>query len=363
MDEEYLYQKISTAIKRDISNGLYQPGDDLPSIRKLKDTWHCTIGTIQRALQKLEEEGLITSHVGKNTKVISTGSSHPLESLRRANLINRTETFLLDMIASGYSPIEAEDSFRLALERWKNVFQSQTTLDHEILRFAGSHDLAVAWMATHFDEISPGVKVHLNFCGSLSGLMALAEGKADLAGSHLWDAETDSYNLPYLSKIFPGERIALIHLADRRIGWFVQPGNPKGFTGLKDLVRKDLRFINRNTGSGIRVYLDSSLTQQNINPENINGYSNQKMTHTDVAVEIVEDRADVGLGMEAAAKANHLDFIFETLEKYDLVIKEELLEKKPIQDLLTWIKSDKFSQTLDRLGGYDSMESGKILFT
>jgi molybdate-binding protein/DNA-binding transcriptional regulator YhcF (GntR family) len=363
MDDEYLYQKIASAIRRDISIGVYQPGDDLPSIRKLKESWHCTIGTIQRALQKLEDEGLVSSHVGQKSKVVATINIHPADSLRRANLVHRAETFLLDMITSGYSPTETEDSFRLALERWRNVSQSQNVVNQEILRFAGSHDLAVAWMATHFDEISPGCRIHLNFSGSLSGLMSLAEGKADFAGSHLWDADTNTYNMPFIKKLFPGEGLALLTLASRRIGWFVKPGNPKGFTSINDLMRKDIRFVNRNSGSGIRVYLDSKLKSNGSKPNDIIGYANQKMTHTDIAIEIIDDRADVGLGMEAAAKANNLDFLFENLERYDLVMKEELLEDTSIKNLITWLRSKEFHQQLKRLGGYESKESGNILLT
>lgn len=363
MDDEYLYQQISSAIRRDISNGLYQPGDCLPSIRTLKESWHCTIGTIQRALQKLENEGLVSSHVGQKSKVVASINIHPADSLRRANLVHRAETFLLDTITSGYTPTEAEDAFRLALARWRNVSQSQNTLNQETLRFAGSHDLAVAWIASHFEEISPGSRIHLNFSGSLSGLMALAERKTDIAGSHLWDSETNVYNLPYIKKLFPSDKIALITLAQRRIGWFVKPGNPMGFSGINDLIRKDIHFVNRNVGSGIRVYFDSKLESNGINSNDINGYENHKMTHTDVAIEIVEGRADVGLGMEAAAKAHNLDFLFEDLERYDLVIRQELLEQTPIKDLLIWINSEEFLKLLNRLGGYEASETGKILIT
>ncbi|MBA4383142.1 MAG: hypothetical protein C0410_00250 [Anaerolinea sp.] len=363
MDDEYLYQKIASAIRRDISIGLYKPGDELPSIRKLKESWHCTIGTIQRAIHKLEDEGLVSSHVGQKSKVVANINVHPADSLRRANLIHRAETFLLDTITSGYSPTEAEDAFRLALARWRNVSQSQNIFNQETLRFAGSHDLAVAWIASHFDEISPGCRIHLNFSGSLSGLMALAEGKADVAGSHLWDTETNLYNLPFINKLFPGDKIVLITLAKRRIGWYVKPGNPKGFTGINDLIRKDIHFVNRNVGSGIRVYFDSKLKSCGINSNDIFGFDNQKMTHTDVAIEIVEGRADVGLGMEAAAKAHNLDFLFEDLERYDLVIRQEQLEKTPIKDLIAWLKSEKLIQVLDRLGGYESSETGSIYIT
>ena len=360
MDDEYLYQQIASAIRRDIANGLYRPGDSLPSIRKLKESWHCTIGTIQRALQKLENEGLVSSHVGQKSKVVASINIHPADSLRYANLVHRAETFLLDTITSGHTPVEAEDAFRLALARWRNVSQSQNIYNLETLRFAGSHDLAVAWIASHFDEISPGCRIHLNFSGSLSGLMALAERKTDIAGSHLWDSESNTYNLPFIKKLFPGDKIALITLAQRKIGWFVKPGNHKGFKGIYDLIRKDITFVNRNVGSGIRVYFDSKLESNGIFSKDISGYDNQKITHTDLAIEIVEGRADVGLGMEAAAKAYNLDFLFVDLERYDFVIRQELLDKTPIQDLVGWIKSEKFLQLLGRLGGYNSSETGSI---
>lgn len=46
MDEEYLYLQIAASIRRDIANGIYKSGDTLPSIRKMMETWHCTIGTV-----------------------------------------------------------------------------------------------------------------------------------------------------------------------------------------------------------------------------------------------------------------------------------------------------------------------------
>ena len=360
MTDDYLYLKIADGIRRDIISGTYQVGDDLPSVRELKESWHCTIGTVQRAMHKLAEEGLVICHVGKRTEVIAVYSAKPADSLRRANLIHQAETFLLDLLTAGYTPAEAEDSLRIAMERWRNVSKTISQINHETLRFAGSHDLVTAWIATHFDEISPGYKIHLNFTGSLNGLLALVEKKTEIAGAHLWDVETETYNLPYVQKIFPSEKMALITLANRRIGWFVKPGNPKNFTGFNDLTRQDIRFVNRIGGSGTRVFLDSVLKKNDINADKIQGYPTQKLTHNDVASEVSENRADVGLGMEASARLYHLDFIFENLERYDLVLRQELLEATPVKNLISWLKSEQFSELLDRFHGYDASESGKV---
>ena len=47
------------------------------------------------------------------------------------------------------------------------------------------------------------------FTGSLGGLMALADGRADLAGCHLWDKETDTYNAPFVRRLLPGQNLGI----------------------------------------------------------------------------------------------------------------------------------------------------------
>ena len=60
------------------------------------------------------------------------------------------------------------------------------------------------WIAAHFAEIVPHYSLEMNITGSLGGLIALAEGQAEIAGCHLWDEETDNYNLPFIRRLLPG---------------------------------------------------------------------------------------------------------------------------------------------------------------
>ena len=360
MGTAYLYLQIAASIRRDIANGIYKPGDTLPSIRSLTGTWNCTNGTAQRAFKELAFEGLVYTHIGKGTKVVGPILLQKTDSLRRANLIHRAEAFLLEILTSGYTTAEVEDAFRIALDRWRAVSQSQEVINQRTFRFSGSHDLAVAWLATHFDEISPGFKLQLSFSGSMAGLISLSEGKSDIAGSHLWDEESESYNIPFLHNQFPGERLALITLAQRRIGFLVKPGNPKKICSIDDLTRQDICFVNRQAGSGTRVFLDSLLSKKGIQSASIQGYLNQKITHTEIAVEVAEGNADVGVGLEAAAKAYGLDFLFLTLERYDLIVKANIFDEVPVQNLISCLKGDQFRLLLNRLGGYDYRESGEV---
>lgn len=360
MEDEFLYLKIAESIRQSIADGIYKAGETLPSFRDLAASWKCTLGTVQRAMRTLSEEGLITSHVGKRSRVAAQLTYTQDHSLRRANLIHRAESFLLDVFTTGYTPSEVEDAFRTALNRWHAVSQESPGRKQRLLKFAGSHDLAIAWIATHFSEITPNYRMNLKFTGSLAGLKMLAAGKADIAGTHLWEHSTGVYNEPFLRELFPQKTLAMIHLAQRRIGLIIKKGNPRGIHSLEDLTRTDVRFINRQAGSGTRVLLDSLLREKGIQNELIQGYGEEKTTHSEIAVAVGEDLADVGLGLEAAAKSFGLDFIFLSLERYDLVVLQEVFPLSPIQELIHWLQGEEFRTLLNGLGGYESSEGGQV---
>ena len=67
---------------------------------------------------------------------------------------------------------------------------------------------------------------------------------------------TDTYNLPYIERMLPGEQVAVFHLLKRWQGFYVKEGNPKNIQKFEDLLREDVRMINREKGSGIRIFID-----------------------------------------------------------------------------------------------------------
>ena len=242
MDEKPLYAKVADSIRKDILEGIFKPGDALPTVRELTKTWECTPGTIQRAYHELTQQGLIISRPGKGTQVLSA-PSHQIETpLRKAALIHQAESFLLEAMNSGHSPNDIEQAVRIALDRWRKVDTGPTEKPGRIIRFTGSHDLAITWLAAHFNDIVPGHVLELTFNGSLNGLMTLAEGKADMAGCHLWDADTDTYNTAYIKKIFPNKVMASLVLCQRKIGLIVQDRNPLKINGLEDLTKTGVLF-------------------------------------------------------------------------------------------------------------------------
>ena len=360
VEEAHLYQRIVESIRQQILSGSLGPGDRLPSVRQMAADWDCTAGTVQHAYQELASQGLILSRSGQGTRVINAVQVGGEAALRRANLVHRSEAFLLEVLTAGYTPNEVEAAIRQAMERWQIILSQPASSQERTLRFAGSHDLVMSWLAAHFPEIVPQFTLQLGFTGSLGGLIALAEGKADLAGCHLWDEESNTYNAPFVRRLLPGRKVALVTLAWRRLGLILAAGNPAKVAGLQDLVNPDIRFVNRQAGSGTRVWLDSALRRQGIDTHRINGYKDERMTHSDIAAAVAEGLANVGFGLEAIARTYGLEFIFMVRERYDLVIPADNLELDSIARLVGWLAEDEARKAISDFGGYETEETGLL---
>jgi len=361
-EEAHIYQKISDSIRRDVLEGRLKPGDVLPSVRAMCKKWQCTSGTVQRAYHELTKQGLIVSEVGRGTR-ISGALETPAQiqgALRQATLVNRAEAFLLEMLTTGHRLEEVERAFCLAVERWRIVEPSPSQHDEETIRFWGSHDLAIKWISEHVDKVMPGKNFQINYTGSLRGLMALAEGRADMAGCHLWDKDTDTYNIPFLRRLLPGSKVIVVTLAIRRLGFIIPPGNPQKIEDLPDLTKAGVRFVNRQYGSGTRVWLDAHISQKGISPQEITGYLDERHTHSDVARAIADGSATVGLGLEAAAASYNLDFISLAREQYDLVFFDDNIQIKRLQSLIDWLTTPQAHVEIGRLRGYETENTGQV---
>ncbi|MBM4293862.1 MAG: molybdopterin biosynthesis protein [Deltaproteobacteria bacterium] len=226
----------------------------------------------------------------------------------------------------------------------------------------GSHDNTLDLLATLLRRRDPRLRLSSGHVGSLGGLMALRQGRAHLGGSHLFDAETNTYNIPYIQKYLPGLPQKLINLAWRMQGLMVAPGNPQNIRTIADLARPEVRFINRQRGAGTRLLLDYFLKEQGIDPRTLNGYDREEYTHMAVAVNVHSGTADAGLGILAAARALGLDFIPLTPERYDLVVPETTFLDPRFQTLLEVIRSPEFKEAAAALGGYDLKDCGRIVW-
>ncbi len=208
--------------------------------------------------------------------------------------------------------------------------------------------------------------------GSVGGFHAVKRGEADMAGVHLQDEASGEYNLPFLSSYGLKESAVLVRGYDREQGLIVRQGNPKKISGIRDLLRDDVRFINRNQGSGTRLLIERHLTvlASSVGTDleglsmKIHGYGYEVKSHSAVAAAVKNDRADVGFGIRTVAEVPGLEFIKLDDEKYDFLIGGDRMSKKQVQAFVKLLGSKEFSTALrTRAPGLSSnQQSGTILF-
>ncbi|KGK87805.1 excisionase [Desulfosporosinus sp. HMP52] len=223
-------------------------------------------------------------------------------------------------------------------------------------------DIVLDILTRYLEKQFPQVHFLRRYIGSIDGLMALYRGLANVVTAHLWDSDTNEYNTPYVRRLMPGHQTCVINLVYRMEGFYVAKGNPKNITTWADLVKPEVRYVNRERGSGARVLLDEQLRISGIMRQDILGYGEEELTHLAVASKVARGEADVGLGIEKVAmQFANLDFIPLHKERYDLVMRLEDVERPHFQALIGILRSSAFRNEVQGIGGYDISRMGEII--
>lgn len=231
--------------------------------------------------------------------------------------------------------------------------------DRSVVRIFASHGMAIMLLNELLrddDRFSIDFQIH----GSLESLQNLNGGHCQVAGFHLPLQIVDTILAPQYQQWLVPSRHSLLQVAIRDQGILVKKGNPKNISSLNDLTKRSVRFINRQRNSGTRTIFDQLLKRAEINPKNINGYSNEEFTHVAVAAMIASGAADAGFGIQAAARQFKLDFIPYLKEAYVLAVENTL---NPIirTEIQKKLKSSKFRNKINKLAGYNADTAGREL--
>jgi putative molybdopterin biosynthesis protein len=233
------------------------------------------------------------------------------------------------------------------------------TEERSFLLAAGSDDPSLAILHDLYEAQTQPASFFMTTVGSSAGLAAVRSGIADFATAHLLAPARASSSKTAL-ELFPTGAV-IVELFYRELGLLVSPGNPKGIKSIRDLARPKLRIINRQPGSGTRIYLDQELLRNRLNAKKIPGYDTVVSTHLEVGLRVLAGAADIGLATRTTAQMLGLDFISLTRERFDAVIPKERFFSRGIQVLLGTLGSREFRQQVEALGGYDASESGRII--
>jgi len=285
------------------------------------------------------------THLARTMKRSPAWIRHHILALESANLIEVSEIRKTGKVTEKFYRAKAD---ALLLQE---IILPKTKKPAVI--FSGSHDLALEGIAEHLQKYMALLSLPV---GSLDGLINLRQGLCQISGSHLLD-ETGEYNTPFVRHLFPDRNMEIVTLAHRTQGLMLANGNPKSIKKISDVAKSNVLFVNRNPGSGTRLWFDSELRKLKIPIEKVNGYDRVMKTHSDAASAVQSGRADAALGLQAAAYQHGLDFIPLFEERYDLVLPRE--NEKFLMPLLDYLQTANFRAELNVLTGYNSTHSGE----
>ncbi|MDE0855009.1 MAG: LysR family transcriptional regulator [Nevskia sp.] len=247
----------------------------------------------------------------------------------------------------------------LASELEVEVERALSHAPSNILRLHASHGFAVQTLRQWL--LREQVPIDLKYRNVQEALGSLNRGSCDLAGFHVPQGELEPAALQHYLKALRPDKHRLVHLATRRQGLMVAPRNPRNITGIGDLARPGISYVNRHEGSGTRLLLDLLLRRERLDGRNIQGYDSCEFTHAAVAAYVASGMADAGLGVEPAARRFELDFLPLASERYFFVCHVKLLETPMMQRILDTLRSREFQRAVNALPGYDSGHCGSVL--
>ena len=228
------------------------------------------------------------------------------------------------------------------------------------LRLHASYGYAVAQIPELLRRHSK-IALDLQYLSAADALASLARGACDIAGFHVPEGERGARAIAQYRNWLDASEQQLIYLVRRQQGLFVGADNPKGITSLSDLRRRGVRFVNRQRGSGTRLLFDTLLEEQGMDPRAIDGYVTEEYTHAAVAAYVASGMADVGLGVEPAARQFNLGFVPIATERYFLICSRQTLQYPWVQEVLRLMRGPEFQELVASLPGYLADRSGETM--
>lgn len=232
----------------------------------------------------------------------------------------------------------------------------------ESILAAGSNDPVLDILLNEIKQKNPLAYIFSTSTGSSTGLTLFNNGLVDVAWSHLYDNETESYNIPFVKKLCTNRELVVVHLFDREVGLIIAPDIKHIIKDFSSINQSEVVFVNRQEGSGIRQLIDLYIARHAINPHHINGYTNVKYSHIETGLAIQSGEANCGVASVAIANFFKLPFIPLTVESFDMIISKEIFFNQTIQNLIKLLHDQPFINKIKSIGNYNFFNSGEIIY-
>lgn len=344
---------LDTGLLLGLLLGIHDTGSIADAARSVGLSYRYAWGVLREA-ETLFGEPLLESGRGRGTRLTPLG-----EKLAWAD--RRVAARLSPTLASLASELERELD-KVCTQQRDGSREPGQDGGLQTIRIDASHGFAVAALTDYLaQQAAPGkIPVALRYRSSQEAVAALARRECDLAGFHVPLGEFEARAASWYLRWLDPRQHCLAHLAARDQGLLVARGNPLRVQGLDDLVRPELRFVNRQSGSGTRMLLELMLAARGIGQDAIQGWNNAELTHSAVAAYIASGMADVGIGMRTAAEQFKLDFIPLARERYFFALRSDARQDPLMARVLAILASPDFHARVAALPGYDAAHTGRI---
>ncbi len=279
-----------------------------------------------------------------------------------AALLRVKERKVYDLAAAGEIPVRRVTGKLLfprdEISQWLGANtpapESRPAIDGQRQRVAaGGHDPLLEWALR---ESLSGIAGF--FDGAIDGLRRAENDECIVAGLHI--PEESDWNVATVKTKFATRPWVLIEWAKRRRGLILRSGLSSHPTNLRET--RGLKFQTRQAEAGSELVLARLLAAERMTRADLHIVETIERSETDLAMALSEGRADVGLGIEAAARQFKLDFTPLIEERYDLLVWRKAYFEPPFQHLVTLCRSEKFRAKAKSLGGYDVSGFGTVHF-
>ncbi len=223
------------------------------------------------------------------------------------------------------------------------------------LVMAGGHDPLLEWALR---ESRSGIAALMD--GALDGLARMEEKACIAAGLHIPTSKFEEWNVQAVRKSFDKEPVALLEWAKRTRGLMYSPKLKRAIRNFSDVG--DLKFQSRQPEAGSELVLTALLSNEGLRKSDLKTVDAIERSETDLAMAIAAGRADVGLGIEAAARQFQLEFTPMVVERFDLLVWRKAFFDPPFQKLIGFSASAQFHERARALGGYDCADLGLVRF-
>lgn len=278
-----------------------------------------------------------------------------------AELLRLKERKVYDMAAAGEVPCtratgkllfprEAVDAW-LAEHTETNGIAALRQRPNVVL---GSHDPLLEWalrecrsnLATFFDSSRDGLERFNEFEGIATGM-------------HVYDAASEDWNTPLVSRTASAFPVVLIEWAWRKRGLIVANGNPLKIKSVANL--KSRTVVPRQATAGSQLLLESVLEKEGLAKGDVT-FASPALSEADAALAVQTGRADAAFGLASLAAQHRLDFVPVMDERFDLLIDRRSYFEPPIQKLFAFAQTESFRGKAADLGGYDIADLGQVRY-